>query len=107
MSSYFDNAAGRVPFAEKNIGYTIKLRDEVTERVHGYIEFIESKALKSEQDKVKEIKEKFDNIISKPVRLSVLVEKLHDLGHDIGDAKIQMKGKKLASDNPYYPGHWK
>jgi len=109
MSSYFDEMGTRALDAEQK-GDTEKAKQiaaEVKQRVGDYLTWIEQHALKSEASKLPALRAKFEAIGPAPYGASFLIGgNLHELGHDIGRARIRIRGGRTAGDSPYYPGHY-
>ena len=108
MSSYFDEAARAIDRAESEEAKN-KLVDKVVKRVGDYLGYIESRCLKAEKGKLIPLREQFTKIRSRsyPAAINYMrIERLHDLGHDIGRARIKIRAGGWAGDNPYFPGHY-
>jgi len=111
MSSYFDEMTRRVSVAEqaRDSAMVKQLVEQAVERVRMYLDWIEKNALKSEQEKVSVLRAQFDQLLKKgaPWGASIFVGgDLHELGHDIGRARIRLSGGRSAGDNPYFPSHY-
>jgi hypothetical protein len=111
MSSYFDEMGRRIYETEqaKDLEKTRKLLDQVKQQVGNYLAWIETNALKSEKEKIFQLKSKYEAIVNKGTRYGAYLfvsGDMHELGHDIGRARIKLHGGRICGDNPYYPGHY-
>ena len=109
MSSYFDEMGRRAYQAEQK-GDQAKaeaILSQAKQQVADYLDWIEKHALKREAAKVAILRDKFESL--RPPRLTAsfaISGDLHELGHDIGRARIAIRGGRYAGDNPYFPGHF-
>lgn len=103
MSSYFDTVARKFQQASTQEDKR-QILLTVQQRVGEYLTWIETNCLKAEQHKVAPLREAYTAMVHRPLREGLeyrLIEDLHDLGHDIGRARIQIRRRGSANDNPY------
>jgi len=106
VSSYFDEASRQYRQAETPEKKR-EVVDTVTKRVREYLDYISRTCLKAERPKLEPLEVKFRKACDGPwddEMSFMVIEDLHDLGHDIGRARIALRRQGVARDNPYFEG---
>ncbi len=110
MSSFFDEMGRRAYkcVEDGDIEGARKIAHQVYDRMDEYFKYIAKHSLKSESAVVENLTKQFlginkDKLDSAPV--DVIGWELHEMGHNIGRARIKGRGGIYFSDNPYFPGH--
>lgn len=93
MSSYFDRMARCLSNPKQQI--IVLVRDQYRR----YLQDIEQDCLLKEIERVSELIKEFDAI---PLDgdPAMVIQEFHSFAHKLGSARIQLKGKRWASDNP-------
>lgn len=110
MSSYYDEAARQHDLADGMEAKTVVV-EQVKSRVAEYLDWMAQNCVKADALKVGRLRDKFTEIISHPKDYDMdgrlLIEDLHDFGHDTGRARIRIRRRGIAGDNPYFEGKYK
>lgn len=92
MSSYFDRMAQCVNDPRQIVALA---RDQYRR----YLRDISRDCLLKEIDRVVGLTKEFDSI-SLDGDPAMVIQELHSFAHKLGSARIQLKGRRWASDNP-------